>query len=77
MNITTIPKEITRGEELVVIPRRLYERFLRAVKAKEKFHLNSSLDQELKEALEDVKMGRIIGPFSSLSKGLKALKVSK
>ncbi len=36
-----------------------------------------SLDADLLEALDDVKKGRTIGPFTSLSSGLKALKAQQ
>ena len=32
MTTITIPQKITKGEELVAIPRKEYERFLRVVK---------------------------------------------
>lgn len=44
-NTITIPKKITKGEELVVIPRSLYEKF---------FHR----EKEIKEVLNKVKRGR-------------------
>lgn len=44
-NTITIPKKITKGEELVVIPRSLYEKF-------------SRWDKELKEVLAKVKRGK-------------------
>lgn len=44
-NIVTIPRKITRGEELVVIPRSLYEKF-------------SQWEKELKEALAKVERGK-------------------
>lgn len=44
-NIVTIPRKITRGEELVVIPRSLYEKF-------------SQWEKELKEVLAKVERGK-------------------
>jgi hypothetical protein len=70
MTTITIPKNFTSNEELIAIPRKEYENLLRAKNKKE-------LDLEIIEALDDVKMGRVIGPFSSLSAGLKALKMAK
>lgn len=67
MATITIPKKITKGEELVIIPRKDYERLLSFPKRKK-------LDRGLEKALEDVKKGRMIGPFSSLKEGLAALK---
>jgi hypothetical protein len=73
----SIPKEITKGEELVVIPRKLYESFLRAFKTKSDKILPSLLNKGLKEALSDIKTGKIIGPFSSAEEGLRVLKRAK
>jgi hypothetical protein len=43
--IVTIPSRITKGEELVIIPRSLYEKFFR-------------WEKELKEVLEKVERGK-------------------
>ena len=67
MSTITIPRKVTKGEELVIIPRREYERLL-------KFPKRKKLDSGLREALEDVRKGRVIGPFSALKEGLAALK---
>lgn len=74
MTMMTIPKELTKGEELVIIPRKLYEQFLRILKAPASSYSRVKLDKGLREALEDVKRGRLIGPFSSLKEGLSTLK---
>jgi hypothetical protein len=70
MTTITIPKNFISDEELIAIPRKEYENLLRVKDKKD-------LDLEIVEALDDVKMGRVIGPFSSLSTGLKALKMAK
>lgn len=44
-NIVTIPQKITKGEELVVIPRSLYEKL-------------SQWEKELKEVLVKIERGR-------------------
>ena len=75
MVTVTIPKEITRGEELVIIPRKLYESFLRVVKRKSL--VSSPLNKGLKEALKEVKEDRLVGPFSQINEGLQALKSAK
>jgi hypothetical protein len=71
MVTVTIPREVTKGEELVILPRKLYEQFLRvnAIRKTAK-----KLDTRLKEALSDVKAGRTVGPFSTLKEGLRVLK---
>ena len=63
----TIPKKITKGEELVVIPRKVYEKLLFKIE----------LDRDLGKALEDVRKGRIIGPFSTAKEALSALKCAR
>lgn len=63
MTTITIPKEITGGRELVLVPRKDYERvlsFLRQIKPQVK------LDRFLKQALREVKQGKTVGPFRSV-----------
>lgn len=74
MVTVTIPRQVTKGEELVVIPKKLYEQFIRVLKSKSLTGVNANLNSGLKEALKDVDEGRIIGPFSSLREGLNILK---
>lgn len=74
MVTVTIPRQVTKGEELVVIPRKLYEQFVRVFKSKSSYGVSARLNAGLKEALEDVEASRVIGPFSSLSEGLRVLK---
>lgn len=76
MVTVSIPKEITKGEELVVIPKKLYEKFLHALKIKTK-KLDTLFDKNLIEALDDVKKGRVEGPFNTLEEGLMFLKKYK
>ncbi|MEK7077213.1 MAG: hypothetical protein AAB967_03205 [Patescibacteria group bacterium] len=68
MPTVSIPKKITKGEELVVIPRREYERFL----AREK--KAQALEPDIREALRDIKAGRVFGPFTTVKEGLRFLK---
>ena len=74
MITVTIPREVTRGEELVVIPRKLYDQFVRVLEEKQSFGLR--INRGLKEALDDVKKGKTIGPFTTLEEGLRVLKKS-
>lgn len=67
MTTITIPKKLTKGEELIVIPRKEYEKFLRISKRYTK------LDQELDESIEQVKKGQTIGPFNSIKELKKSL----
>ena len=66
----TIPKKITRGEELVIIPRKDYEKLLKLPRKKK-------LDMGIEEALEDIKKGRISRPFDSAEKMIKSLQTKK
>lgn len=77
MAVITIPKEITKGEDLIVIPKKLYERFLRLIERPYSASSQVKLDRGLLEALEDVEKGRITGPFSTIEEGLKILKQTK
>jgi hypothetical protein len=52
MDALTISKKITKGEELVVIPRKMYDRFL-AVYEKRGWSMKE------REANEDIMVGRI------------------
>lgn len=66
MVTVTIPKKITKGDELVIIPRKEFEKLLRPVKKKK-------LDPDLAKALADVKAGRLIGPFKNVEEFKKAI----
>jgi len=57
MSTITIPKKITKGEELIILPRKEYEELLKFPSEKKE------VDRELNKALEDVKQGRVVGPF--------------
>jgi len=48
----------------VVIPRKEYERVLRIFKKEKK--TRTQLDRDLEKALEDVKAGRLFGPFKNV-----------
>ena len=62
MPVTTIKKSITKGEELVVLPRKEYDNLVSSKTEK------SNLDKELLKALKEVRLGKIIGPFNSVKK---------
>lgn len=87
MNAITIPRNVTKGEELVIIPRKIYEALLRPTKTEkkdivvkhtikvpkkyEKFY--DALDNELTLALEEVREGKYYGPFDNASDGISFL----
>lgn len=80
MNTITIPRKLIKEKELVIIPRREYEKLLigqtakqekikrsasfRVPKKHERFY--EKLDQELTECLKDYENGSVIGSFSSV-----------
>lgn len=69
MATITIPKKITKGEDLIVIPRSKYEEFLRVFKKRGYSRLDEDLDEEIGKYRE----GRFFGPFSSTKAGIKFL----
>ena len=72
LNMTqiTIPKKLTKGEELVVISRKEYENFLRISSRKKA----SLLSRGLNEALEDISKGKIVGPFKTAKSLMQSVK---
>ena len=72
MNTITIPKKLTKGEELVVIPKETYKRFLHLEELSKKS--KSSTEFAIEEGLRDLQEGRVHGPFSSVKEFKKYLK---
>ncbi|MDO8515658.1 MAG: hypothetical protein Q7S28_00210 [bacterium] len=60
MATITIPKKLAQEGDLVVVPRKRYERLLHIAKQ------SVELDHNLEEALREVKAGKMTGPFSSV-----------
>ena len=67
MSSITIPRTITNGDELVVIPRKEYERFLEVVRERDE------LENDLKVALTEAVEGKAEGPFYSADELKKSL----
>ena len=68
MEALTIPKKLANQGDLVLIPRRDYNRLLLdSVKTLKKSIQPSGLDKRLTKALEEVKRGEIYGPFDSVT----------
>jgi hypothetical protein len=67
MNTITIPSHLIREKDLVLIPRRDYERLLfgSEIITKKPKRL-SELDKRLNKALEEVKRGEVYGPFDNV-----------
>lgn len=60
MSTVTIPKSLIQKDDLIIVPRKQYEKLLQAAEQQ------GILDAELIKALEDVKKGKIEGPFRSI-----------
>ena len=71
MTTITIPKKVTGKEELVILPRKEFDRLIRAIKKAEAF---KNLDADLKQALKEVAAGRTFGPFDNVKDLMKSLK---
>jgi len=69
----TIPKKLTKGEELIVIPRKEYENLLGSVEKKE----YTRLDKDLDRAIAEYRAGKFFGPFDRVKNGIKFLKSQK
>jgi len=69
--LVTIPRNIAKMGELVILPRKEFEQILRLARKKyPKF--DRDLDRNLDKAIEEVRQGKAIGPFNSV----KSLRVS-
>lgn len=85
MPVLTIPKKITNGRDLVIIPREEYEGLLDLKKAMPKKALpkdqawfwTKKWQKKEREADEDIKKGRVCGPFTNAKDLIKSLKSKK
>ncbi|TSC74996.1 MAG: hypothetical protein G01um101430_676 [Parcubacteria group bacterium Gr01-1014_30] len=71
MATITIPKEIVKEKDLVIIPRKEYERFLRFEKTAKK--AKSATDLAIEEGLRDLREGRVSPTFSSAKEAIRYL----
>lgn len=60
MNTVTIPKTVTKGEELVVVSRREYEAFSRWQKSVKQFAPTAAQVRDLARARADYRQGKYI-----------------
>ena len=80
MNIITIPQKLTKGDDLVIIPRKEYEktkRILETISEKQLWFWTKEWQKKEREADKEIKRNRIIGPFHSGKELLKSLKSKK
>lgn len=73
MKTLTIPKSLADQGELVVLPRRDYDQLV-ADSVKETVKRDPEIDRALALALDDVKKGRVYGPFSTAAEGISFLR---
>ena len=71
MTTITIPQNLIKEKDLVVIPRRKYEKLLGDLKR------YTGIDRDLNTALEEVKQKKTIGPFNSVKELKKSLEKRK
>ena len=62
MTTITISKKLIKNDDLVIIPRKEYERILRVAK-KQGYN---QLDKDLAQAIAEYKAGEVFGPFNSV-----------
>lgn len=77
MTTITIPKNLIREKDLILVPRKEYEQILSVFKIIPKDQLwfwTKEWQKKEKGAEEDIRRGKIKGPFSSGKELLKSLK---
>jgi len=88
MTTLTVPKNFIKNDDLVILPRKLYESLLRSQnghlttikrsssfrvkKGQERFY--NKLDKKLTKIVRDVKKGKVVGPFDNTKDLMKSLK---
>jgi len=70
MTTITISKKITHGKELIIVPKKDWENLLKITKQKIS---QIEIGKGIKKALEEVKKGKIIGPFNKGENLIKSL----
>ncbi|MBU4369668.1 hypothetical protein KKG58_02785 [Patescibacteria group bacterium] len=70
MTTITISKKITQGKELIIVPKKDWENLLKITKQKIG---QIELANSIKQALIEVKKGKIIGPFDKGRDLIKSL----
>jgi hypothetical protein len=65
-----IPKKITKGKELIIVPKEEWEKILKLAKKK---IAQLELERGLEEALKEVERGEIVGPFEKVENLIKSL----
>lgn len=69
MNTLTIPKNLIQNDDLIVLPRKLYESLLRSSSG----FATSKIDKDLAESILEYKSGKTMGPFKTVAALRKSL----
>ena len=88
MTTITIPKNLIKERDLVILPRSEYEALLASKNKEDQFRVKRDasfkvpkkheafydrLDKDLTKALKDVKNGKFVGPFYNIKDLMKSL----
>jgi len=73
MTTFTLPRELIKEKNLVILPRREYEDLLRLAKKLS----YTKFDQDLDEAIVEYRAGKFFGPFESVKDGIKFLEAGQ
>lgn len=66
MNVVTIPKTLMKNDDLIVMPRREYE--------KKDTEFYEKLDKDLAESIKEVEAGKFCGPFDNAGDLMRSLR---
>jgi len=66
----TIPKKLTNGKELIIVPKEDWEKILKLARKKIS---QLKLEKGIEEALEEVKKGKLVGPFDKVEDLIESL----
>lgn len=66
-SVITLPKELIKKGELVLLPRSEYEKLIQLAK------VQSVLNEDLKQSLTEMKRGELFGPFKNSKDLIKSL----
>lgn len=77
MTTVTIPRKLAKDDDLVVIPRKEYEKLARIFKVLPKnqwWFWTKDWQEKEKEADRDIKLGRLSGPYQNRRELLRVLR---
>ena len=70
MATITIPKKLIMNDDLIIMPRRQYEKFLSVFKNK----TYTQLDRDLNKSIAEYETGKYFGPFETAKESIAFLK---